>query len=205
MRVFIFVLVCSFLFVSSGFSEEDFSPRWSLYDNRCEQLCGSVTMDKAVDNLKQHEKEILTVLKVNRIPFWLVALAIEESRIKVESCSHKGACGVWQLMPHTARSYGLEVSSARDEREDVALSTHAAAGYLKKHYERFGSWKLAIVAYNCSSAPVFKAIREHGTTDVVALCNKRALPVESCNLLAKTLAAKYCLETHYGYGSDSGF
>jgi membrane-bound lytic murein transglycosylase D len=39
----------------------------------------------------------------------------------------KGACGLWQFMPETARRYGLVVSDERDERLDITKSTRAAA------------------------------------------------------------------------------
>jgi membrane-bound lytic murein transglycosylase D len=42
-----------------------------------------------------------------------------------------GAAGMWQLIPSTARAYGLRVDRRADERLDPARSPQAAALYLK--------------------------------------------------------------------------
>ncbi len=50
------------------------------------------------------------------LPVELRALPIIESGLSSTAISHAGAAGLWQFMPSTGRSYGLEVNSLVDER-----------------------------------------------------------------------------------------
>ena len=62
--------------------------------------------------------------------------------------SPKGAAGLWQFMPGTARTYGLKVRDGVDERLSVRKSTIAACKYIRGLYKQFNSWTLAAAAYN---------------------------------------------------------
>ena len=62
--------------------------------------------------------------------------------------SSKGAKGLWQFMPGTARTYGLKVGKGVDERANVQKSNIAACKYIKELYAEFNSWTLAAAAYN---------------------------------------------------------
>ncbi len=62
--------------------------------------------------------------------------------------SNKGAVGLWQFMPETAKNYGLEINTYVDERKHILKSTIAAMKYLKTSYERLNSWVLAAASYN---------------------------------------------------------
>ena len=74
-------------------------------------------------------------------------LAVIESGLE-NLRSPKGAKGFWQLMPLTAKEYGLEVNNNVDERYHIEKSTRVACKYLLKAKKRFGSWTLAAAAYN---------------------------------------------------------
>lgn len=98
------------------------------------------------------------ILEAEGVPAEFVAVGWVESRFDPQAVSPKGARGVWQLMPETARRYGLEVSRRRDDRADLARSTRAAARYLADLYERFGDWSLALAAYNAGAERVEAAL-----------------------------------------------
>lgn len=91
------------------------------------------------------------ILKEHGIPDDFKYLAVAESNLRNET-SPAGAKGVWQFMKSTAGEYGMEVSSEVDERYHLEKSTRAACKYLKKRYEKFGSWVMAAASYNMGSA-----------------------------------------------------
>ena len=96
------------------------------------------------------------------LPIELRALPIIESALSVTAVSPMGAVGLWQFMPSTGKSYGLEVNSLVDERRDPVRSTQAACRYLKDLYAIYKDWSLAIAAYNCGPGNVNKALARAG-------------------------------------------
>ena len=76
-------------------------------------------------------------------------LVQQESGWNPRAKSHKGAYGLAQLMPATARSLGVD-------REDPAENLEGGARYLKEQYRTFGSWRLALAAYNAGPGAVKK-------------------------------------------------
>ena len=80
----------------------------------------------------------------------LDAVIRTESGYRPHAVSRVGAQGLMQLMPATARSLGVE--NAFDPTENI----HGGARYLRKMYDRFGSLRLAIAAYNAGPKAVKK-------------------------------------------------
>lgn len=96
------------------------------------------------------------ILKKNGIPDDFKYLAVIESNLNPLAVSPAGAVGIWQFMKGTATESGLEVNAEIDERYNIEKSTEAAAAYLKKAYEKFGSWTMAAASYNAGSAMLSK-------------------------------------------------
>lgn len=96
------------------------------------------------------------------LPLELKYLPVVESALNPTAKSRVGAGGLWQFMYNTGKMYGLKVSSYEDQRMDPVLSTEAACLFLKKLYERYGDWNLALAAYNAGPGNVNKAIRRSG-------------------------------------------
>ena len=96
------------------------------------------------------------------LPVELRALPIIESALSPTATSPMGAVGLWQFMPATGKSYGLEINSFVDERRDPVLATRAACRYLRDLYNIYKDWTLAIAAYNCGPGNVNKAIARTG-------------------------------------------
>lgn len=79
-------------------------------------------------------------------------LVQQESNWNPKARSHKGALGLAQLMPATARY--LRVDDPFDPRQNL----DGGARYLKEQYETFRSWPLALAAYNAGP----QAVKKHG-------------------------------------------
>jgi soluble lytic murein transglycosylase-like protein len=76
-------------------------------------------------------------------------LVQQESGWNASARSHKGAIGLAQLMPQTARALGVNPHNPSENLE-------GGARYLRRQYETFGNWRLALAAYNAGPGAVEK-------------------------------------------------
>ncbi len=76
-------------------------------------------------------------------------LVQQESGWSMAAVSVKGAIGLAQLMPETAAQLGVDI---RDPRQNL----DGGARYLRMMYDRYGSWRLALAAYNAGPDAVDK-------------------------------------------------
>ncbi len=124
------------------------------------------------------------------VPESLVMVAMAESGFNPTVRSRVGAAGAWQFMAGTGQVYGLTQTFWVDERFDVEKSTLAAALYLKDLRVRFGSWELALAAYNAGYGLVMTTIERHNTNNYWSLCEiESGLPYATTNYVPKIVAA----------------
>jgi membrane-bound lytic murein transglycosylase D len=130
------------------------------------------------------------------MPLDLKYLAVAESNLLPTVRSRKGAVGTWQFITKTARLNGLRVDRAIDERRSLQRSTEAAIKYLRRLKDIFGSWTLALAAYNCGEVTLEKEIKEQGVEDYYRL----NLPLETERFIFRIAAIKIIMENPERYG-----
>lgn len=134
------------------------------------------------------------------LPVELRALPIIESALSTTAVSRAGAVGLWQFMPSTGKSYGLEVNSLVDERRDPVRATQAACRYLKDLYGIYHDWTLAIAAYNCGPGNVNKAIARSGGKTFWEIYDY--LPRETRGYVPAFIGATYAYTYHRQHGLE---
>jgi membrane-bound lytic murein transglycosylase D len=112
------------------------------------------------ENAKPYVSRLKPIFTAQKVPSELVWIAEVESSFDPRARSPAGAAGLFQLMPDTAKRYGLRVSMF-DQRLKAEPSAEAAAKYLRYLHGHFKDWRLALAAYNA------------GEGNVQALLNKR--------------------------------
>jgi len=149
---------------------------------------------RAVARVTELRAVVTPILHEEGIPDEIAALVLVESAGQSTALSPKGALGIWQLMPDTARRYGLTVTADLDERIEVVKSTAAAARYLHDLYQRFGDWPLAFAAYNAGESAVDRALARTAHGDFLRI--DRALPEETRNYVSAVMHAMELLDSN---------
>jgi membrane-bound lytic murein transglycosylase D len=122
------------------------------------------------------------------LPPEMVAVPVVESGLRPDARGRHGERGIWQIRPATARRIGLRVSATRDDRLDLERSTRAAARYLAGLHARYGTWPLALAAYNAGEGRVDRALARHPQAAFWELAEQRALPAHSRTYVPQVLA-----------------
>jgi len=138
--------------------------------------------------LRSSQGPLGRILAEENVPTELLAVAFVESGFNEFALSPKGARGIWQFMPATARRYGLAVDDVVDHRTHPEHSTRAAARYLRDLHVMFGDWKLALAAYNAGEGRIARVIRRTGIRDFDEMARRGYLPNETRKYVPAVLA-----------------
>jgi membrane-bound lytic murein transglycosylase D len=145
-----------------------------------------------------------SVLDARDLPSSLRYLPIVESGYSTHAVSRASAAGLWQFMAPVARGFGLRVDAVVDERRDPVRATPQALGFLEDLYDRFGSWYLALAAYNGGPNRVQRLLVEHAplapASDSLYLVIRPHLPRETQQFVPKFLAAAHIATRPDRYG-----
>lgn len=141
--------------------------------------------------------QIAQVLEEEGIPDDFKFVPAIEGAFK-NDISPKSAIGFWQFRRDAAREFGLEVSRQVDERYDPIKSTRAASKYLRKAYERFGSWTLVAASFNRGRSGIIRAMDNQKVDNYYDLM----LNDETSRYVFRILAAKEILSHPRRYGFE---
>lgn len=141
--------------------------------------------------------QIAQVLEEEGIPDDFKFVPAIEGAFK-NDISPKSAIGFWQFRRDAAREFGLEVSRQVDERYDPIKSTRAASKYLRKAYERFGSWTLVAASFNRGRSGIIRAMDSQKVDNYYDLM----LNDETSRYVFRILAAKEILSHPRRYGFE---
>ena len=139
-------------------------------------------------------------LKEMGMPDDIKYLAVAESDLMIYAYSPAGAGGPWQFIKPTASRYGLRQGRFFDDRFSFERSTEAALNYLKELHDEFGSWTLAMAAYNCGEARIESEMKQQGEDSYYRL----NLPLETERYVLRILAIKVILSNPEKYGYRLG-
>ncbi len=151
---------------------------------------GHVTFANLYRHSGRWREMMRRTLRRKALPEDLVWVSMIESGFDATAHSPAGASGLWQLMPETARIYGLANDRWLDQRLSATLSTEAAADMLGDLHRRFGSWELALGGFNMGYAGLASVLKRYNTNDFWSLeRTEGALPWETSLYVPKVFAA----------------
>jgi len=200
---------------------EVFSPNWEPASSSLSSAYGTIPLvlnDAVAQNLRyfqegiadrfqsyldrfHHYKEVVEpIFQEFGLPTDLMYLSLVESGFNPRAFSRARASGPWQFMKATGRMYKLNVSWYVDERRDPIKSTVAAAHHLRDLYDRFGSWPLALAAYNAGSGKVGRAIQKTGSRDFWKIRKTWHIRRETKDYVPRFIAATLIAKNPTAYG-----
>jgi membrane-bound lytic murein transglycosylase D len=125
---------------------------------------------------KEYVPELKPIFIAQQVPPQLVWVAEVESSFDPGAESPAGAAGLFQLMPDTARRFGLSLWP-RDQRYQPEPCATASARYLRNLHDRFKDWRLALAAYNAGEGTVQKVLERYQSDSYDAIAEH--LPAET--------------------------
>ena len=155
--------------------------------------------------LERHRPMVERIFTEFNLPVDLVFLSLVESGFSTNAVSRAKAVGPWQFIQSTAKAYDLRVDNWIDERRDPVKSTIAAARYLRDLYQLFGSWPLAMAAYNAGERKVGRALVRAQADDFWDLTDTKLLKRETKEYVPRFLAAALIAKdpTRFGFAVPS--
>lgn len=171
--------------------------------------------ETALEHFERYQGFILATLKQNGLPEDIQYLPFVESAFNPRAYSHVGAAGLWQIMPSTGRTLGLQVGSAVDERLEPELATMAAAQYFINSIKKLTAAAIdkgastdqsslnpfVITSYNYGVRGMERAIEQVGTDYMRLLGEYKSNSFRTAvrNFYASFLAARYVAKKRHFY------
>lgn len=142
---------------------------------------------------------VLSEIQRRNLPSELALIPFIESGYTLNARSSRRAKGLWQLMPATADSLGLQKTWWQDDAYNVILSTDAALNYLQSLHKRFDDWIYTMAAYNWGPARISRSIAKIKASDKPHPFFSMRLPKETQRYIPKLLAYKKLISQREQY------
>jgi hypothetical protein len=135
------------------------------------------------------------ILEKHGIPQDFKYLPLIESNL-LNVVSPRDAVGYWQILKTSGKELNLEITDEVDERYDPLKATEAACKYLKKAYQKFGSWTMVAASYNRGMGGMERALEDQQEKSYYDLY----LNDETSRYVFRILAIKEIAEHPLRYG-----
>ena len=158
-------------------------------------------LDRVFNRAQRYLPYITGELERRGLPPELALLPIVESAYDPFAYSHGRAAGLWQMIPGTAKRFGVQQNWWYDGRRDVVDSTRAALDYLE-HLHAFneGDWLNAIASYNSGEGNVSRAVKRNRARGKPDDFWNLSLPRETSTYVPRLLALVEIVRDPAKYG-----
>lgn len=153
-----------------------------------------------VQRSQKYLYHIVEEVQKRGMPTEIALLPMVESAFNPKAYSTSRASGIWQFIPSTGRNFGLKQNWWVDNRRGVTAATDAALTYLQKLHGMFGTWDLALAAYNAGEGTVKRAIERNRNQGLPTDYESLNLPTETRNYVPKLQAIKNIMTNPDQYG-----
>ena len=157
-------------------------------------------VERMMDRSQKYLFYVVGEVEKRGMPSEIALLPMIESAYNPIANSKSKAVGIWQFIPSTGRLYGLKQDWWHDKRRNVMEATNAALDYLQKLHTLFGSWDLALAAYNAGEGTVGRAIAKNRAKGLPTDYAHLKLPRETKDYVPKLQAIKNIVSNPYKYG-----
>ncbi len=155
--------------------------------NKVSEIWVRKFIDRPVpDAAKPCLAELKSIFAAEKVPPELVWIAEVESSFDPRARSPAGAAGLYQLMPATARQYGLRTWPL-DQRLKLQANARAAAQHLRRLQAHYRDWRLTVAAYNAGEGTVDALLKKQKARSFEAVASR--LPAETQLYVPKVEAA----------------
>ena len=159
---------------------------------------------RMVERSQRYLFHIVEEVQKRNMPTEIALLPMIESAFNPQANSTSKASGIWQFIPSTGKSFGLKQNWWVDNRRDVTAATSAALDYLQKLHGMFGTWDLALAAYNAGEGTVQRAIDKNRRQGLPTDYQNLSLPEETRNYVPKLQAIKNIVSDPDKFGLKIG-
>jgi membrane-bound lytic murein transglycosylase D len=146
-------------------------------------------LDRVFNRAQRYMPYIVDEIEKRGLPLELALLPIVESAYDPFAYSHGRAAGLWQIIPGTAKRFGIRQNWWYDGRRDVVDSTDGALSYLTYLHDLMdGDWLLAVASYNSGEGNVLRSVRRNQSRSLPTDFWNLKLPKETISYVPKLLA-----------------